>query len=134
MPSLSLSSSIADIDSVKSLANGHPVYLLKAIDNSKIVVKREEKQNARAHLTANLNAMRAAALQTTGPALGNGEILVLRDFVQEWADLVAQTAIMEPLDVGRLRNDLGMAGTWYKMPLAAGVNDLDAAIESLLAN
>lgn len=134
MPSLSLTNSIADIDSVKSLASGHPVYLLTAIDKSRVVVKRENKANAQASLGANLNAMRAATGQTTGTVLKNGEVLVLQDFVQEWTDLVAQTAIMEPLAVGQLRNDLAMPGTWYKMPKAAGINDLDAAITSLMVN
>lgn len=134
MASLSLTSSIADIDSVKALASGHPVYLLKAIDDSRIVVKREDKAGAEANLNANLSAMKAATMQSTGKALDNGEFLVLRDFVQEWADLVTQTAVMEPLDVGKLRADLGMQGTWYKMPMASGITDLGAAVESLLLN
>jgi hypothetical protein len=134
MPALSVNSKFDEFDAVKVLAQGHPVYPLRAIDNSTLVIKREDAVGAKLDLKHNLMAMRSAVGTETGKPLSSSEIDTLRDFCQEWADLVVLTGVQEPIDVGRLRHDLGQGGTWYKMNEAPGVMDLKQAIQSLIAN
>ena len=134
MLTLSLNSPFNELDGVKAIATGHPVYLVVAEDGSHLVIKREEALNAQANLKANLRVMSVATGKSTGKVLVQSELDTLRDFLLESHDAIAQFGLQEPVDVVRLRADVAKAGTWLKMNEAPGVTDLKAAITALVTN
>jgi hypothetical protein len=132
MPQLSLNQPIDDVESVKNLQVGHPVFLLVAEDGSHLVVKQESTTDAENLRRVQL-AMQLASPQARSVILTADEVQVLKSFV-DLRRMMARHGDAGPVgnDVNALATYLRMGGTWFKMNEAKGLINLGAVARQVL--
>lgn len=133
MSILSLDHEITFFDECKSLGTSmNPVYLLRAEDDSVIVIKREQDTVARQDLKFNLKVVKAVQPVARGKVLTQQEIKNLKTCIG--IQKIACRVNALPEDMRQLDDHLNGHGTWFKMKEVKELTTLKAAVQALKAS